>query len=108
MLGILQNTDGGSSCHCVADNFDVNVDTKTGHDRTHVMGIIAWKSGQSAKVCKPISKVKVHASQFSIANGNIGEIILQYRPRSQPPSYVDVNIRKKIDKEPCLYKLSAS
>jgi len=45
ILGILQNTDGGSSCHCVADNFDVNEDTKTGHDRTHVMGIIAWKSG---------------------------------------------------------------
>ena len=77
MLGILQNTDGGSFCHWVADNFDVNEDTKTGHDRTHVMGIIAWKSDESAKAWKPISNVKVHVSQFLIGNGNFGEIILQ-------------------------------
>ena len=83
-LGIFQNTDSGSFCHWVADNFDVNEDTKTGHDRTHAMGIIAWQSGESAKVCKPISKVKVHASQFFRANGNFGGTILQYRPRVQP------------------------
>ena len=64
-LGIFQNTDGGSFCHWVADNFDVNEDTKTGHDRTHVMGIIAWRSGESAKVCKPISKI---VQCFSVLN----------------------------------------
>ena len=56
------------------------------------MGIIAWQSDESTKVRKTISKVKVHASQFLIANGNLGEFILQYRPRAQPPSYVDVDI----------------
>ena len=65
---------------------------KTGHGSTHVMGIIACQSGESAKMCKPISKVKVDAAEF-LENGNFGDIILQYRPRVQSPSYVDLNMR---------------
>ena len=39
---------GGRFYQWVADNFDYNEDVITGHDTTHVMGIIACQVGQSS------------------------------------------------------------
>ena len=45
--GIAEKCKGGGFCQWVAYNFDYNEDTLTGHDTTHVMGLITCQSPPS-------------------------------------------------------------
>ena len=49
--GLDKISEGGGFTQWVADNFDYNEDTLTGHDTTHVMGIIACQNVLSEKCC---------------------------------------------------------
>ena len=54
--GLIQHGDNGGFCQWVADNFDYNEDTTTGHDTTLVMGVIAcqtpYRTDQGATTVK--------------------------------------------------------
>ena len=55
--GLTNLSEGGGFCQWVADNFDYNEDSATGHDSTHVMGITGCQSQEShRKPMKPIPR----------------------------------------------------
>lgn len=60
--GLTKHTDGGGFCQWVADH---NEDSATGHDTSHVVGIIACQTQQSqSKPVKPISRTNISASEI--------------------------------------------
>ena len=91
--GLVSKEGGGGFCQWVADNFDYNEDTVSGHNTTHVMGIIACQqtSKKDAIHTSSIQRQSISAAEVAEA-GDFGEIIRPYRPPSKS-LMADVRIR---------------
>ena len=87
--GMSKQTDAVGFCQWVADNFDWNEDILTGHDTTHVMGIIACQTPRNADCCvKAIQHKNIKAVNIIKAR-NFGDLIKHY---TQP----NANVMKEI------------
>ena len=79
---IVKNANGGDFCHWVADNFDLNEDTQTGHNTTHAIGIITCQVSNSDATNIPKLQVKrqtVSTDDIVIA-GDFTSTIKPYLP----------------------------
>ena len=79
--GIVDIDKGGGFCQWVADNFDYNEDTVSGHDTTHVMGIISCQTittNNNTKSEVVVPRRNVSASDILEA-GNFGSVIQPYK-----------------------------
>ncbi|XP_048236850.1 uncharacterized protein LOC125372026 [Haliotis rufescens] len=74
--GIEAQDQGGGFCQWVADNFDYNEDTVTGHNSTHVMGIIACQT-QASKPTITVQRKKKTSADIA-SSGDFGHIIQPY------------------------------
>ena len=91
--GLLSKDKRGGFCQWVADNFDYNEDTISGHNTTHVMGIIACQqtSSSDTRYTNNIQRNNVTAVEVA-KTGDFGGIIRPYRPPSKC-AMADVRIR---------------
>ena len=63
-------------CQWVADNFDYNDDTISGHDTTHTMGIITCQTNANCRV-KVIQRKNTTTEEI-VKAGNFNDIIIPY------------------------------
>jgi len=78
---LLKLSDGGGVCQWVADNFDYNEDSLTGHDSTHVMGIIACqvKTSDDQTCYSPLIKRGRAATADILSCGTFTKMIMPYK-----------------------------
>ena len=70
--GIVPQDQDGGFCQWIADNFDKNEDTVTGHGTSHTMGIIGCQSGtDKVQQMQPIKRTKVSAKDI-LDEGHFG------------------------------------
>ena len=79
--GLVEKDDGGGFCQWVADNFDYNKDTISGHDTTHTMGIITCQTKTNANCRVKVIQRKNTTTEEIVKAGNFNDII---RPYNQP------------------------
>lgn len=90
--GLVQQTEGEGFCQWVADNFDYNEDTLTGHDTTHVMGVITCQTPRTTdQKGEVIPRRNVTAAEI-VSAGDFGDIIRPYKPPATN-KMADVNIK---------------
>ena len=77
--GLVGAQDGGGFCQWVADNFDYNEDTISGHDSTHVMGIIACQTPCSIAQSTTVIQRKNVSAQELAGAGDFSEFIKPYK-----------------------------
>ena len=83
---------GGGICQWVADNFDLNKDTKTGLDSTHVMGLITCQANtDQPPIAVPIPRTKDTAADI-LNSGDFGNLIKPYAVPSKS-RFADLKVK---------------
>jgi hypothetical protein len=78
--GLVQQTEGEGFCQWVADNFDYNEDTLTGHDTTHVMGVITCQTPRTTDLKREVIRRRNVTAAEIVSAGDFGDIIRPYKP----------------------------
>ena len=81
--GLIQHGHNGGFCQWVADNFDYNEDTTTGHDTTHVMGVIACQTPCRTDQGATTVKRKLTSAAEIMKAGDFGQLIKPYKPNAR-------------------------